>query len=362
MEKNDQPKLWPFNPQAAILLSLLLLFFLFVMIAVIQKKFDWPSSQSEKLFFTGLFIISLVPILLAILQIILDRGGRFEYGPIKIDIAKTLDANIPGFVIPANLGETGQHVPDSNMVNILDALKKPIDNYKDFVLYALQQSIDNSIVIIDLEDGLAWWETRLLVLLSGAHRLGNPGKIVFVASKSGKEQCFIGWANTESLLKCLLKAHPKYIRAYCVAKAVSSQWNLVEPLYPEPPLNVQMPDTLPWMQKEAMHKAWMAFDTSTGLPNELFEEQVLQNELIREIENPEGGKYITIGRVIDLFGPILNTKSIDQNDPSELQLKNLYSEDLPFIAFTKDGKYSSLVSRYAIINEFFKKLTTKTQE
>jgi hypothetical protein len=66
--------------------------------------------------------------------------------------------------VPSNIGVPGQAVQDSLTTNILDALK---------------QATDCEVVIIDLEDGRAWWETRLLVLLAGAVKLEGPNDSCF---------------------------------------------------------------------------------------------------------------------------------------------------------------------------------------
>ena len=50
----------------------------------------------------------------------------------------------------------------------------------------------SEIAVIDLEDGQAWWETRLLVLLAGAVRLKKPDKIVFLGTDAEIVDCFQG--------------------------------------------------------------------------------------------------------------------------------------------------------------------------
>ncbi len=341
MNENDC-RLWPFKPRIGIFVSITLLVGLLIITSILRYFTGWPPASSDSLVLVGILLVSLLPIVLAIVDILIERGGVVEYGNIKIDFSKVQRQGVTSITVPANIGVRGQPVIDTGTANILDALG---------------QAISNSIVIIDLEDGQAWWETRLLVLLSGAQRLGCPDKIVFVATKSGKPQSFIAWANPCDLFKCLLKANPKYLRAYYVTKAVSSQWGLVEPLYPVPPQNVQLPNALPWMQAEAQHKTWMAFDQKTGLPNELFEEQVLQNELGREIESQEGGKFITITSLRELFESVLNRNHVDQNWPVEEQMKGYFEDDASVIAITENGTYSSLVSRLAVFNEMLKNLS-----
>ena len=58
------------------------------------------------------------------------------------------------------------------------------------ILDALREATACEVVIIDLEDGQAWWETRLLVLLAGAVRLKRPERVVFVGKDGGVDRSF----------------------------------------------------------------------------------------------------------------------------------------------------------------------------
>ena len=344
MKKSEQ-RFWPYKPKVSIITAITLLILLLLTIGILRSTIGWPSDNSTNTVLIGILLISLLPVLLAILDVIIERGGKIGYGDFKIDFSKVQSSGIGNITVPANIGVPGQAVTDSGTMDILKALR---------------ESTANSIVIIDLEDGQAWWETRLLVLLSGAVRSGCPDKIVFVATKSGRQQSFIGWASAGKLLNCLLKPNTKYQRPYQVAMAIYAQWRLVTPLYPVPPQNAQLPQALIWMQGEAKNRQWMAFDNNTGLPNEFFEEQVLQNELGREIESIEGGKCITISGLGNLFESVLNRGHIDKNWSTEEQMKGYFEDDEPFIAITENGKYTSLVSRLAVFNELLKTLVSDT--
>lgn len=346
MKKSDQ-HFWPYKPKISILSAIILLIVLLLITGILRSTIGWPSDGSTNTVLIGILLISLLPVLLAILDVIIDRGGKIGYGDFKIDFSKVQNSSIASITVPANIGVPGQAVSDSGTMDILKALR---------------ESTANSVVIIDLEEGQAWWETRLLVLLSGAVRLGCPDKIVFVATKSGRQQSFIGWASASKLLNCLLKPNTKYQRPFHIAKSIAAQWRLVSPLYPIPPQNVQLPQALIWIQGEAKNRQWMAFDNNTGLPNEFFEEQVLQNELGREIERVEGGNSITISGLGNLFESVLNRNSIEKNLSTEEQMKGYFKDDESFIAITENGKYTSLVSRLAVFNELLKNLVSDTIE
>ena len=80
-----------------------------------------------------------------------------------------------GLQIASNIGVPGQPVTDSDTQQILDTLK---------------QATASNVVVVDLEGGKAWWETRLLVLLAGAVRLGKPDKIVFLGKHANFDRQF----------------------------------------------------------------------------------------------------------------------------------------------------------------------------
>jgi hypothetical protein len=59
----------------------------------------------------------------------------------------------------------GQLLDDSGTVQILETLRA---------------AVRHQVAVVDLDDGTAWWETRLLVLCAGAARQGRPNAIVFL--------------------------------------------------------------------------------------------------------------------------------------------------------------------------------------
>ena len=277
---------------------------------------NWPSDRSENAVLIAVLILSLAPILLALLDVIIERGAVVEYAGVKVDFSGSRPLGTAGVPVAANIGVRGEPVTDSGTAQILAALKS---------------ATATNVVIIDLEAGDAWWETRLLVLLAGAVRLGKPDKIVFVGTDEGKQQSFQGWSSARDLLPLLTTAHPQYLRSLQTARAIARQWELVE--IPAPGSG---PATPAWpLGTQAMSYQWMAFDATTGLRNELLEEQVLQNELGQKVEKTEGSRRITLVRLEDLFRPILIKVCIDRGWEQNRQTDALLEGEAPFLAITR---------------------------
>lgn len=347
MNDNDR-RLWPFRPRTGLILTAILLVGLLLLVAVLRANLDWPSAQSENAVLIGVLVISLLPILLALLDIIMERGAVIEYGGIKVDFSQSREMGTAGIIVAANIGVRGQAVTDSSTMEILGALK---------------QAAATDVVIVDLERGEAWWETRLLVLLAGAERLGRPQQVVFVGTDAGKDQQFQGWSYATDLLPRLVKAHPQYERSLCAARAAAHQWELVEPVNPPVPgVPPQGPVQPPWLSGAlALRYNWMAFDSSTGLRNEHQAEQILQSDLGERVERQEGARQITLVRLEELFRPVLNKEHIDLAWSADRQLNMFLESEAPSIAVTQNGKYSTLVSRVMMLNEVVKSLVRGRQ-
>jgi len=277
------------------------------------------------------------------LDVVIERGAVIEYAGIKVDFSHSREVGTAGITVTANIGVRGQALTDSGTAQILDALK---------------EATTSNLVIIDLEEGQAWWETRLLVLLAGAERLKKPEKVVFVGRDAGKEQQFEGWSYASDLLPRIVKAHPQYERSLQSARAAARQWELVEPVNPVVPgAAALVPVQPPWpFGTLARQHAWMAFDVPTGLRNELMAEQLLQSDLGKEVEEKEGARSISLVRLEELFRPVLNKECIDLSWPEDRQLGTFLETDAPYIAVTQGGKYSTLVSRLTLVNEVLKSI------
>ena len=346
MKESDR-KFWPYKPKTSIILAVVLLIVLILITAILRSTIGWPPEASTNTILIGILLLSLLPILLAILDVIIDKGGSIGYKDFKIDFGKVQQSGISGFTIPANIGVPGAAVTDSGTSNILEILR---------------QATSTGIVIVDLEDGHAWWETRLLVLVSGAERLRKPDKIVFVANEEGKQRVFQGWAEPEDLLQQLLNENQQYLRSFYNARAAAKQWELYGPLEMIPPNTYyQVPLPPLWVQNRiATNHSWMAFSTQTGIPNELLSEQYLQNELGNEIEQmPGGSKHINIVRLNEIFKPVLIKQAIDMTWANEKQTNAFFASDANFIAITENGRYSALVSKEQLLNQALRNIFEK---
>src|SRR5262245_29989343 len=131
---------------------------LFVLAKWIRETSDWPTAESDNVLLIGILIVGLIPIALVLIDALIRRGGKLSFQGITIDLTAAASRAVD-LRIDTNIGVEGQAVTDSSSMQILAALEK---------------GSKTDIVVVDLQDGKAWWETRLLVLVAGAVRKGRP--------------------------------------------------------------------------------------------------------------------------------------------------------------------------------------------
>ncbi|MGY4828708.1 hypothetical protein ACVNIS_09035 [Sphaerotilaceae bacterium SBD11-9] len=326
----SRTRLWPFSARASLFCAVATLLGLLLLVAALKVLVGWPSAQSEPALLIGILVLTLLPILLALIDVAILRGAVIEYAGVKLAFSQGRELGASGLKVAANIGVPGKVVTDSGTTEILDALRN---------------TSTHDIAVIDLEDGQAWWETRLLVLLAGAQRRGKPDKVVFVGRDGNKAQRFQGWAPPDALLPLLTNAHPQFGKSLDATRAAGHQLAQAEPAAPP------LPRWTPPLGPLAMRHLWMALEPGTDRSNPLFAEQVLQSELGQKVEQAEGSRSISLVRLQELFRPVLNTEAIDMGWPADRQLDAFLASDSPHIAITQNGQYSALVSRAALSNQ-----------
>jgi hypothetical protein len=332
-------RLWPFRTRDALAVAAVALLILLGLMAVLKIAAHWPGDNAETTLLLAVMAASFVPIVLAAADIVIRRGGAVEYAGFKVDFSKGGGGRDIGFSIPPNIGVRDKPLYDSDTAEILATLR---------------DATRSKVAIIDLEQGEAWWETRLLVLLAGADRLGAPERIVFIATDKGQDRQFLGWATARGLLQRLIKAEPKYALHVAASRAAAAQWKTVEPPPPPP--------ALPGLQFAAVtgglasKYAWMAFDVATTLPNDLLAEQILQSELGLLFEAQGAGHPISVSRLEALFRLVLRPGAIELSASSRDQVDALLSGQEADVVLTQGGAYLAMTPKVTLLGELVRSL------
>jgi hypothetical protein len=212
---------WPFGVRWAFIISLIMVPTL-VALAVWLYRPEGPLAT--RLTFAPLLIavlLGLLPVVLVILggvRSVEAAGVTVAFAAVQ-DVANTSGVITARSLIADNLGNPPESVGDTGSDTIIDSLKDAVGNYS---------------VVADLKEGQEWWETRLLVLVSGAVRLAFPKAVVFTVATPRHLRHFLGWATPSELLRRLLASDPELNDVYRKAQRDWLLWQLGIQEHPAP--------------------------------------------------------------------------------------------------------------------------------
>jgi hypothetical protein len=313
---------------------------------------DWPTAKSDNILLIGILVVGLIPMELLVIDALIRRGGKLSFQGIAIDLAvgpPTVDLQID-----TNIGLSGETVSDTASTQILDTLKR---------------AANSDVVVVDLENGTAWWETRLFILAAGGARTGSPRAIVFVTAERGQSRAFLGWAAPASLIEALCEPsnprHAIYRKARALALDAGEQWQkVIDSTPPGGPLTIPAGlTTSPWNLSGV---AW------NGRPNPFATEQFLAMDLGQQIEDswravpsPSGASpaerfpravMITEASVRSQFGRQLHRTAIEEDAAKADQAALFLAGSGQFVAITHDGSYVRLAPRSAVLEGLVQQL------
>jgi hypothetical protein len=338
-------------------LSAVLVVGLFALARWVRVSTDWPTAKSDNLLLIGVLVVGMIPTELLLVDALIRRGGKLSFTGVTIDLAAAGPVAVD-YTIDTNIGVTGETVSDTSSENILDALRR---------------SAKTDVVLVNLGDGKAWWETRLLVLAAGGARTGKPRAVVFVTSERGQSGTFLGWAPPGSLLEALFEPsnprHTIYRKAHADALHAAEKWQkAIDELDNKPPGTVlATPAELtewPWNWE------WVAW--RNGRANPFAPEQFLAIDLGRKIEEtwraskapPDASpteKFpnavtITEENVRSQFGRQLHRTAIEEGAGREDPVSTFLADTGEFVAITQAGSYVRLAPRSAVLERLVQQL------
>jgi hypothetical protein len=316
MNRRGGSQFWPFGTRAALITTGVMIVVLLTAAVLVRLFLQWPPNELLGVVLLAAVLVGLVPVFLLVLDRVADGGQVTILGLVDVAFAAAdRDGAVrPSVHVSENLGALpGVAVHDSGGGNIMAALS---------------DAVAGPVAVVDLGRGEAWWESRLLLLLTGAARLGRPRAVVFVATRHRAPQQFIGWGEPAELVRCMLEIVDGSVReALSNARARALRWQLQEPGQPVPAVPApSIPDTTP-----------------RGL-----EPEALLMSALAGVE--AGPRPISIARLQELVGPVLYTASIEQTATEDDKLKAVLATTGSYLAVVDGGRFTTVMPRDSAVN------------
>ena len=317
-------KLWPYKKSLA-LLSIPILWIIFTLLIVIVQYFAGSgNTEIPKEVILAVFIVSLIPLSMVIIDFFSSKGVVLDVKGIKVDFsaaAAKLDMQEYTIKLPDNIGIPSPLVSDSSPMNIITALK---------------EATKYDSVLIDLKEGESWWVTRLFALSAGAKRAGSPKIIVFTVTKNHKPLSFLGWSKPDDILSTLLH-NEEYSLRYQKAIQIAKQVIFYHDITPRP---IGLPiDVIRYLDIPEY--------TQLG---EAVTEQIIMDQMATMMGYANGSleqppDKLSLGRFNDLFTHCLYNDVIDLADTDDQQIRSLLNAKASHIALVSGGKYDSMLRK-----------------
>jgi hypothetical protein len=330
------PKLWPYGALAAVIGIPLILLALGLLSLVARTYLGWPVDTSDRLVLLVFVILSVSPLGLVLIDFIASKGAVVGNDWIKIDFSKAV-------VETGSARRETSGLPD----NILSAAESITDSGGMKMVAEMRRATSAEIICIDLKEGNAWWETRLLVLCAGAAGPGSSLRaVVFVGKRNNNERQFLGWAAPLQLLVALKDSNPGYSACFTKATMIARQLSIfgggASPLLPPAPLLHPTVSAHQWSYDE---------EESVMLAKILLQElQSPSSDLVGvpgtvsalgNLEEPP--PRLTTGRLRDLFESFLYTDTVDRSKANDEQLAQFLASNAPYVAIVREGRYEGML-------------------
>jgi hypothetical protein len=333
------------NPWALVLAVPLLFIVMLGVFQATEALLDWPETSRERDVATFVALgVALLPLVLAIgsqaFGFLSERGASVEasaaWASFKVDFSRraeqartTQQMQMPANITPGNVGDSGSNE----------------------VINAVAQASAVPVVTIDLEDGRAWWATRLLALAAGAEHYGRPEALVFVATRSNVAHVYLGWARPQQVRIALLTHYAAYRNPYQTAVALTHQLAMTPPGKEPPLLNLAPPPpAMPGQPAPVLPDAQASWyrndfdqDPASAFVRILIDRlQAIKAEPAFN-EQPAPDLLVSRARLDELAGHCLYTDTIDLEQPVEEQILKALNTPAPWIAAVRDGVFVGLV-------------------
>lgn len=347
---------WPFGVRWAFIASLIMVPTL-VALAVWLYRPEGPLAT--RLTFPPLLIAVLLG-LLPIVLVILGSVSSVEAGGVSVAFAAVQEVVSTRGLIDArsliadNLGNPPGSVADSGSDTIIDSLKDAVGNHG---------------VVVDLKEGDEWWETRLLVLVSGAARRAFPKAVVFTSATPNQTRRFLGWAAPSDLLRRLLVREPVLSNAYRAAQRDWLLWQIGAQEQPggqrrlpwAPSGNMRtylapdaaLPQLATRIEESMIEFPWPSTvpQSSPGVMREDgFEAERFLLSRLSPLEGDGAPWLMTEVRVRELFGSVLHAEAVDPEDDEATWVETILGSTADCFAVTKGRQFVNLVPRRIAVN------------
>jgi hypothetical protein len=286
--------------------------------ALLAHYINWPSEPTDWRFvvtlaaivaFLPMIVHTFVPMIAQTFTFLQQSRASIEAGPsrLKIDFsAAAAVATVSAAKLTENLVEPGVIINETSFKELNEAA---------------QGATEQSVVVVDLEDGRAWYKTRLFALAGTAAIRRAPKSLVVIGQRGGQPLCVAGWIRPRDVVEAFTRANPRYDEVWKRGKRylhlLQAQATEHDPQFPQG------------------YKA--AYDAVRSAVIML----ILVDQL--EVKNPVAADWMTLGEAGSMFDTWLVRDRLDLGEPQGEQVNAVMTAKGDIVIATREGQYAGLI-------------------
>jgi hypothetical protein len=314
--------------------------------ALLSSVAGWPNAASGWPVAVGVsLVLALLRIIGPVLDYLRQTGAKLETPFLKLDLAGAARATVTvqqPWVLSDGLIRKSSSVPESG----IGELERSAQNF------AGQPEI-----VLDLEDGGAWYTTRVFAVAATAAVVGSPQAIVLIGQKNGIARQFGGWISPHDVVRAFLRRDHRFAETH--ARALEYLSYLREHLRDTAFIP---PASLP---KYAQYQYGFQIYGDTAIIRILVDQMQYPDPPTpptEALELPQQPPWTSLEELERLLQPWLICDQVGVDQVPKEQVMRILASPHDFIASTRDGQFGGMIDVRRVERDIIRQLVARAPE
>ena len=301
--------------------------------ALLSSAAGWPNATSGWPVAVGVaLVLAFLRVLGPVLDYLREAGAKLETPLVKLDFAgaaRVVSASGRPWVLSDDLIRKSPSVPDST----LPELERSVQDFAN-----------QADIVVDLEDGGAWYTTRIFAVAATAMEIGAPRAIVLVGQKNGAPLQFGGWVKPEDVVTAFSRRDSKFATVHQRALQYLNLLRLHgdELTYTGPPAATGTVAPFPrYQQYVYQFRTYRDIAIIRILVDQMLSPE--SNDPKDRLEDSQQPPWTNLGELQRLFEPWLVCEQVKVDLTAKEQVLQVLASQHDVVARTRNGQFLGMV-------------------
>jgi hypothetical protein len=317
--------------------------------ALLSGAAGWPNATSGWPLAVGVALaLALLRATGPALDYLQQVGAKVETPFLKLDFAGVARvAGAPGqpWVLSDDLIRKSPSIPDS----ALPELERSVENF-----------VNQAEIVVDLEDGGAWYTTRIFAVAATAMEIGSPQSIILIGQRNGIPRQFGGWVKPADIVTAFSRRDERFATVHGQAlqylahlRAHSADFS-----YTAAPASPGSPSQFPRYQNYvAQFRTYGDIALIRILVDQMLNpEKATPNEAL---EKPQQPPWTNLGELERLLDPWLVSDQVKVEQAPKEQVMQVLGSHHDLIASTRNGRFIGMIDVRRVERDIVRQLVER---